>query len=70
MACLPVGEALDEELVDDVAQRPPQQVAAGHGSPWGWRRRKKLPETGRRRRVKRKGGRWSSLIGEGSLCCR
>jgi hypothetical protein len=45
--CLPVGEALDDELVDDVAQRPPEQVAAGHGAPWGWRRKKKLPETGR-----------------------
>jgi hypothetical protein len=28
--CLLVGEALDEELVDYVAQRPPEQVAAGH----------------------------------------
>jgi hypothetical protein len=34
--CLLVGEALDEELVDNVAQRPPEQVAAGHD---GGRRR-------------------------------
>jgi hypothetical protein len=46
--CLLVGEALDEELVDNVAQRPPEQVAASHdGGRRGGRRRKKLPETGR-----------------------
>lgn len=26
-----VGEALDDELVDDVPQRPREQVTSGHG---------------------------------------
>jgi hypothetical protein len=30
-----VGEAFDEELVDDVAQRPREHVATGHGGGWG-----------------------------------
>lgn len=70
-AFLPVGEALDEELVDDVAQRPPEEVAAGHGAREGGR--KKLPEPGDEReggRVKGKVADGRSLIGECPVCCR